>query len=371
MRVIAQLGIWPRTSTLARRPADQDSPCVTFDARLAMVAAQSGARRNGRSLFVVGSRFSLASQGARLEASNFRRYKEIFAVARTSSGTGETAPGADSISGVTNRTWAIALHAESSGVEERLYSNLATGVGLDPKILTDKLPKFSQAGKRDPDASSYERACAAYLGKDYAEAERLFLTIAAEAQQAIPTKTVDIIRALKLAARSAQKLDEYVRAREHLAEAEKLTDRQRNPREWADVQYAIAYLLTAEEEHPGDAEKLLCAVIDVRTQIFGPENRETMKARRVLALSLHLQSRHQEAEAEFREVVKLDEKMLGPENPETLRTRNDLLIFLWEHKHADALIESQQILKLREKVLGPEHERRSPAVITSPKVCMI
>ena len=86
--------------------------------------------------------------------------------------------------------------------------------------------------------------------------------------------------------------------------------------------------LLAEEEHPGEAEKLLRAVIEVRTQIFGSEDRETMKARRDLALSLHLQSRHLEAEAEFREVVKVDEKMLGPENPETLRTRNDLLIVL-------------------------------------------
>src|SRR4030095_14754694 len=113
----------------------------------------------------------------------------------------------------------------------------------------------SQTVKRDPDASSYERACAAYLGKDYAEAERLFLTTAGEAQQAIPPKTVDIIRALKLAGSSARKLDEFVRAREHLAEAEKLTDRQRNPGEWADVQYAIANVLLAGEIDPGDAEK--------------------------------------------------------------------------------------------------------------------
>jgi hypothetical protein len=139
------------------------------------------------------------------------------------------------------------------------------------------------------------------------------------------------------------KIRRFVRAREHLAEAAKLTDRQRNPREWADVQYAIADLLNTEEEHPGDAEKLLRAVIEVRTQIFGPEDRETMKARRELALSLHLQSRHLEAEAEFREVVKVDEKMLGPENLETLRTRHDLLMFLWEHKNAEALIEPANI----------------------------
>ncbi len=77
-----------------------------------------------------------------------------------------------------------------SSIELRLYSILATHVGLDPKILTDKLPKFGQAVKRDPDASSYERACAAYLDKDYAEAERLFLTTADEAQQTFPRRTL-------------------------------------------------------------------------------------------------------------------------------------------------------------------------------------
>jgi tetratricopeptide (TPR) repeat protein/predicted Ser/Thr protein kinase len=243
-----------------------------------------------------------------------------------------------------------------AGVEERLYPILATGVGLDVKVLTDKLPKFSQAVKREPDASSYERACAAYLGKDYAEAERLSLTTADEAQKASPTKTVDIIRALKLAGLSARKLDEFVRAREHLAEAEKLTDRQRNPAEWADVQYAIANVVLANHEHPGDAEKLLRAVTEVRTQIFGPEDRETLKARRRLALSISGQDRYPEAEAELREVAKLDEKMLGPENAETLSSRWDLAMALsWVNKSAEALIESEQILKLREKVLGPEH----------------
>jgi serine/threonine protein kinase len=240
------------------------------------------------------------------------------------------------------------------GVEERLYSILATGVGLDAKILTEKLPKFSQALKRDPDASSYERACAAYLGKDYAEAERLFLATADEAQQATPTKTADMIRVLKLAGWSARKSYELVRAREHLAEAEKLTDRQRNPREWADVQYAIANVLHAGGLPSRDAEKLLRDVIEVRTQIFGPENRETLNARRLLAQSLYSQHRYLEGEAEFREVINLDEKMLGPENPETLRSRWDLQIAWSWYKTADALIESQQILKLREKVLGPE-----------------
>jgi serine/threonine protein kinase len=246
------------------------------------------------------------------------------------------------------------LRHSPPGAEQRLYSILATRVGLDAKILTDKLPKFAQAVARDPDASGYERACAEYLGKDYAEAERLSLTVADQAEQATPTKTADVIRALKLAAWSAPKLHEYVRAREHLAEAEKLTDRQRDLREWADVQYAIAWAFLAEDEHPAEAEKILRSVIEARTQIYGYDHPETVVARRALALSLNEQSRDLEAEKELREIVKLDEKMLGPENPETLRSRDDLSAVLREYKAAEALIENQQILKLREKVLGPE-----------------
>src|SRR5262249_5433196 len=59
--------------------------------------------------------------------------------------------------------WHIASSA--AGVKEGSYSLLATRVGLDAKILVDKLPKFGQAIERDPDASGFERACAEYLGK--------------------------------------------------------------------------------------------------------------------------------------------------------------------------------------------------------------
>src|SRR5206468_12822488 len=99
--------------------------------------------------------------------------------------------------------------------------------------------------------------------------------IADQAEQANPPKTADVIRALKLANLSARKLREFVRAREHLAEAEKLTDRQRDPREWADVQFAIARTLLGEEEHPAEAEKILRSVIEARTQIYGYDHPET------------------------------------------------------------------------------------------------
>src|SRR5262245_24495413 len=78
-----------------------------------MGAAKSGAGRNSRSLFVVGSRFYLAFQAARLDPPSFRCDKETLALTRRSSGAGETARGADSVSGDTNRSSGFAFPGES------------------------------------------------------------------------------------------------------------------------------------------------------------------------------------------------------------------------------------------------------------------
>src|SRR5438067_5363635 len=103
-----------RPGTLAKARADRGEAKRNFHTHPQMGAAQSGAGRNSSCVFVVGSRFYLASQAAGLDAPNFRRDKETLALARTGSGAGETASGADSISGETNRSFAKALHAGSN-----------------------------------------------------------------------------------------------------------------------------------------------------------------------------------------------------------------------------------------------------------------
>lgn len=243
-----------------------------------------------------------------------------------------------------------------ASIQERLYAILATRISLDAKVLNNELPKLADSVQRDPDAPIYERASAAYLVKDYPESERLSLRAANEAQKAGPMGTPEVIRALKLASLSASKSDEFARAKEHLGEAEKLTDRQRDPRQWADVQYAIANVLLASNEHADEAEKRLRDVIEVRLSLFGPEHRETLKGRRRLALSLFNQAKYPEMEKEYRELIKLDEKILGPEHPETLFSRWDLAAALGNTtKREEALVEVRRVLQLREKVLGPEH----------------
>jgi hypothetical protein len=69
-----------------------------------------------------------------------------------------------------------------------------------------------------------------------------------------PTKNADAIKALELAGWSAEKRIEYAEALARLRDAEKLTDRTRDPLEWARVQFAIAFVLYDQGQY-GDAER--------------------------------------------------------------------------------------------------------------------
>jgi tetratricopeptide (TPR) repeat protein len=240
-------------------------------------------------------------------------------------------------------------------LQERVYAELGKQLGVDAKLLREKLPRFADDLKRAPDASSYERANAAYVAKDYVEAERLALQAADEARKAAPSKPKDVLQALTLAGLAAQKHIEYARAMEHFREAEKLTDRIHTPREWAEVQHAIANLTFDQGQYP-EAEKLLRNVIEVRTQVLGSEHPDTLRSRNSLAHALWKGGKYTEAETDFRELIKQEEKVLGPEDPDTLFSRHGLAITLdLRGKYAEAAAQFNALIKTEERVLGPEH----------------
>jgi tetratricopeptide (TPR) repeat protein len=244
---------------------------------------------------------------------------------------------------------------ETGGVQEKVYEELGKKLDLNVKVVREKLPKVAEDLKRAPDATNYERANAAYVTNDYGEAERLSLQAAEKEKETAPAKPGAAIQALKLAGLSAQKRIEYSTAMEHFHDAETLTDRQRSPEEWAEIQLAIADLLLDQGQY-SSAGNILQAVVEVRGRAFGPEHPETLRSRNRLAYALWRQGQYAEAEANFREVIKLEEKALGREHPDTLLSRNGLAIALDDGgKHSDAETEHRQILQLRIKVLGPEH----------------
>jgi tetratricopeptide (TPR) repeat protein len=240
-------------------------------------------------------------------------------------------------------------------LQERVYAELGKQLGVDAKVLREKLPRFADDLKRAPDASSYERANAAYVAKDYVEAERLALQAADEARKATPSKPKEVLQALTLAGLAAQKHIEYARAMEHFREAEKLTDRARTPAEWAEVQHLIANLTFDQGQYP-EAEKMLRNVIEVRTHVLGSEHPDTLRSRNSLAHALWKGGKYTEAETDFRELIKREEKVIGPEHPDTLFSRHGLAITLdLRGKYAEAEAQFRALIKTEERVLGPEH----------------
>jgi tetratricopeptide (TPR) repeat protein len=238
-------------------------------------------------------------------------------------------------------------------LEERVYTELSTQLGIDRKTLKETAARSFDDWKRAPDATTFEKATAAYVAKDYAESERLALQSADEAGKS--AKAVQPVRAQKLAGLAARMNNQYDRALSHFRAAEKLTDAERDPQEWASIQEQIASVLSQQGQY-AEVEKILQKVVEVRTQRFGAQERDTLVARARLAAVKSQLTHYVEAETELREVVRLDEKLLGPEDPATLWSRNALANTLSnEGKYSEAEGEFREIMKLDEKVLGAEH----------------
>ena len=248
-------------------------------------------------------------------------------------------------------------------MQEDVYLQLARQLGIDVKELRGKLPPFAAYLRRAPDASSYERANAAYVAKDYDEAERWAMRAASEARKMTPANPKAVVDALELAGLSAQAGIQYARAMQHFREAEKFADARRDSEEWANLQDAIADLLFAQGRY-GDAEKLYRSVIETRSRVVGPEHPDTLASRHRLIYALNEAEKHAEAEAEAREVVRLREKILGFEHPDTLLSRYNLASALYhEGKFAEAERLYREVSKLDNMVIGPEHRRTLAARI--------
>jgi tetratricopeptide (TPR) repeat protein len=240
-------------------------------------------------------------------------------------------------------------------VQQKVYDALSKEVGVDAKVLQQKLPDVAISLQRAPDATTYEKANAAYVANDYLGAERLALQAVEELQKTGAPKPSDLVQAYQLAGFSAQKRVQFKTAMEHFRAAEKLTDRQSNPTQWADVQHAIGDVLMEQGSYR-DAEEVLRAAADAREHALGPEHADTLRSRTRLAYAQYRQGKYNDAIAGFRGIVALEERIFGPMHPDTLLARNGLAIALDNGgKPAEAEAEHRRILAIREKVLGPEH----------------
>lgn len=225
---------------------------------------------------------------------------------------------------------------------EKVCAELGKQLGVDPKTLHEKLPQFAEQLKSAADASSYTRASAAYVARDFREAERLGTLAANQAREAYPPDNSATIRALELAGWAAQQLGHSSSALGHFRAAEALTDRDREPNIWAGVQHAIALLLF-EQGRYSVAESIWRDVAGVRARTIGPEDPETLRSRAGLAMAIEYQGDFAAAEAEDRAIIAIQERLAGPDSPEVLVSRNNLAETLRKQgKNAEAEAESQK-----------------------------
>lgn len=195
----------------------------------------------------------------------------------------------------------------------QLFSQLEKKYDLPAGTIPRELPEFGKKLAQDTNAPPYERAKGAYAARDYAEAVRL------------------------------------------LTQAAALTDKTRDPREWARIQHSLATIRYDLGQYD-QIEPLLRQVISIRAEKFGPEHPATLESRNNLANAINALGRHAEAETEHREVLRLHERILRPNHPSTLASRNNLAIALsGQRKYVEAEAEYRAVLALRRSVLGPEH----------------
>lgn len=233
-------------------------------------------------------------------------------------------------------------------LEERVYAELSRQLGVDTKVLKEAAQR-SFADWKKSGATALEKATAAYVAKNFSEAEQLAVQAATESSGA------DAVRALKLAGLAAQRNTQYDAALDHFRAAEKLTDPKLDAEEWATVQEQIASVLS-RQGHYADEEGILLKVLDLRTRKFGAQERETLEARARLAAVKSARTHYAEAETDLRELIRIEEKLLGPEDPVTLWSRDLLAQALMNQgKFAEAESEFRELVKLDEKILGPDN----------------
>ena len=241
-----------------------------------------------------------------------------------------------------------------AAVQKKVYDVLSKEVGVDAKVLQEKLPDVAITSNAHPMPPLRECECR-LIRNDFLEAERLALQSPRNRRSPRDAETNDLVQAYELAGFSAQKRVQFKTAMEHFRAAEQLTDRKANAVQWANVQHAIGDILTEQGSYR-DAEEVLRAAAEARESALGPEHADTLRSQTRLAYAQYRQGKYNDAIAGFRAIVALEERIFGPMHPETLVARNGLAIALDNGgKPGEAEAEHRRILAIREKVLGPEH----------------
>jgi eukaryotic-like serine/threonine-protein kinase len=104
------------------------------------------------------------------------------------------------------------------------------------------------------------------------------------------------------------------------------------------------------------AQPLLQRAVNIRRQVLGAENSDTLRSMSNLARTLDHEGHYAEAEALIRQTLDIERRLLGPEHLDTVWSISNLGISLTrEGRFADAEKLLREALDTRRRVLGPEH----------------
>jgi tetratricopeptide (TPR) repeat protein len=132
-------------------------------------------------------------------------------------------------------------------------------------------------------------------------------------------------------------------------------------KEWALLLYNAAWYTWAQGK-AGEAEQMSTVSMEVRQEVFGEQNAETLSSMHMIGLVRGLGGKYKGAEAMNRQTLALKETVLGREHPSTLTSMSNLAGVLGRQgKYEEAEAMNRQTLALSETVLGREH----PSTLTS------
>ncbi|MGW1678830.1 tetratricopeptide repeat protein [Saccharopolyspora sp. NPDC002376] len=127
------------------------------------------------------------------------------------------------------------------------------------------------------------------------------------------------------------------------------------PEEIGDMCIKAAKFCNETAQFAQARDLLELALVCYREEL-GDEHRRTLTARNNLAGVLQEQGEHEQAEAEFREVLELSVQVHGEAHPGSLAARSNLAGMLWDRGEAQAAeAEFRTALELSSQAVGEEH----------------
>ena len=131
--------------------------------------------------------------------------------------------------------------------------------------------------------------------------------------------------------------------------------------EWALLLFKAAWYAW-RRGRAGEAEEMAMMSMEVRSEVLGEDNAETLSSMGMIGLARQLRGKYEEAEEMNRQTLARREKVLGHEHPDTLTSISNLALVLdSQGKYEEAEAMHRKGLAIYEKVLGHEH----PDTLTS------